>query len=168
MMENPRFCIILLVRAFKLLLILALAWVCAGCTVAQLAAGDKGTDITKIQPGRTRTEAEAVIKDPIREWKSSSGVTYRTYQYDSGRPPGVADAVAFGLMDVVSLGLFEAFEALANATGDSRSISKYMEDQHTKTRLVVSYDDQDIILGIFGEFDELPPDGRSSSRQWNR
>jgi hypothetical protein len=80
----------------------------------------------------------------------------------------LGDAVAFGLMDVVSLGLFEAFEALANARGDSRSISKYMEDQHTKTRLVVSYDDQDIILGIFGEFDELPSDGRSSSRQWNR
>jgi hypothetical protein len=166
--EHPRSDVMLIARSFELLLVSALAWMCIGCTVAQLAAGDKGIDVTKIQPDGTRSEAEALLEDPIREWKSSSGVTYRTYQYDSGRPPAVGDAVAFGLMDVISFGLFEAFEALANATGDSRSIRKYMDDQHTRTQVVVSYDDQDVILGIFDEFDELPTDGRSGPRQWNR
>ena len=35
-------------------------------------------------------------------------------------------------------------------------------------RIVTSYDDRAVVLGVFDEFDELPPDGRSGPRLWKR
>ena len=146
-----------------LLLVLAITWICVGCTVVQFAAGEKGADVTKIQPGLTRSEAEAVLGRPLKEWNSPSDVTYRTYKYDSGRPPNFADAAASAFMDIASLGLWEAIEAIGGTLK-----TKYMDQQRTTARLVISYDDQDIILGVFGEFEELPADGRSGPRQSKR
>lgn len=143
----------------RLLWILLVTWICAGCTAVQLASGDKGSDVTKIQPGLTRTEAEAVLGSSVREWKSPTGVNYRTYQYDGGRPTNVSDAIAVGLLDVMTLGIMEAVIATGPDT---------MEEKRTTSRVVISYDEQDVILGVFDEFDELPPDGRSSPRQWRR
>ncbi len=51
---------------------------------------------------------------------------------------------------------------LANpALGLGPYLSKLIRD-----RIILSYDDRDIILGIFNEFDELPLDGRSGQRKW--
>jgi hypothetical protein len=47
-------------------------------------------------------------------------------------------------------------------------MKKYMDQQRTTAQVLVSYDDQDVILGVFDEFDELPNDGRSGPRQWRR
>ena len=135
-----------------MLWILAVTWICAGCTAVQLAAGDKGSDVTKIQPGITRPEAEAVLGSAIKEWKSPTGVIYRTYQYDGGRPTNMSDAIAVGLLDVMTLGIVEAVIAMGPDT---------MEKKRTTSRVVISYDDHDVIIGVFDEFDELPADGRS-------
>jgi hypothetical protein len=158
-----------LLRLPALLSILALASICARCTVAQLASGEKGIDVTKIQPGLTRSEAEAVLGPSIKKWKSPSGVTYRIYQYDSGRPPNVSDAAGAALMDIMTLGLLEVFMALQQSMGQSQILWKdYMDKQRTTGRVVISYDDQDVILGVFDEFEELPTDGRSGPKQWKR
>jgi hypothetical protein len=147
------------IRLPGLLFVLTVTWICAGCMVVQAAAGKKAAvDVTKIQPGLTRTEAEVVLGAPIREWKSPSGVTYRTYQYDSGRPPNFSEAAAGVFVDVFTLGLIE-FAVMVEGTS---LLSNAM------TRVVVSYDDQDVILGIFDEFDELPSDGRSGPQPWKR
>ncbi len=149
-----------------LLWILAVTWICAGCTVAQLAAGEEGADVTKIQPGLTRSEAEAVLGSSVKEWKSPAGVNYQTYQYDGGRPANTSDATAIALIDIMTLGIFEAVEAI---TADNpHSFRKFMEKKRTTSRVVISYDEQDFILGVFDEFDELPADGRSGPRQWKR
>jgi len=128
-----------------------------GCFAVKLAKGEKGTDVTGIQPGVTRANAEAILGPPVREWTSSTGIRYTTYYYDAGLPPNMPDAAAAVIMDVISVGLFELFWAIDK--------KPWILDHHTDV-VVISNDDRAVVLGIFDEFDELPPDGRSGPRQW--
>jgi hypothetical protein len=134
--------------------IITIVSVLTGCSVVWYAAGEKGVDITKIQPDVTRAEAEAVLGKPVRSWTSSTGIFYCTYKYDFGRLPRKGDAVTSLIMTIGTLGVWELMWP---------SLMDDMEKQgyRTSARLVLSYDNDDIILGVFGEFDELPPDGRS-------
>jgi hypothetical protein len=130
-----------------------------GCLAVKLAKGEKGTEVTWIQPGVTRANAEAILGPPVREWTSSTGIRYTTYYYDAGLPPNMPDAAAAVIMDVISVGIFELVVA-TNA-------KPWILDHHTDV-VVISDDNRDVVLGIFDEFDELPPDGRSGPRRWKR
>ena len=102
-----------------------------GCYSMELAKGDRGVDVTSIQPGVTRMKAETALGHPVQSWVST-GIRYATYEYH---------------LDLVPW----------NRRRGDRSI---------RDRIVLSYDDRAVILGIFDEFDELPPDGRSGIRRW--
>jgi hypothetical protein len=78
----------------------------------------------------------------------------------AGRPPNMAAAAAAVILDLVTVGIFEFVAAIKEAT---RPL-----DHITYGRIVISYDNRDVVLGIFDEFDELPPDGRSGPRRWKR
>jgi len=130
-----------------------------GCLAVKLATGEKGADVTAIQPGVTRANAEAIFGHPVREWTPSSGIRYITYNYDAGLPPNMTEAAAAGILDLMTAGIFE-FVVAINA-------KPWILDHHTGG-VVISYDNRDAVLGIFDEFDELPPDGRSGHRRWKR
>lgn len=131
-----------------------------GCFAVKFATGEKGIDVTGIQPGVTRANAEAILSPPVREWTSSTGIRYTTYSYDAGRPPNMPEAVAAVIMDVISVGIFELIVAIKEP--------KPWTLDHITGRVVISYDDRAVVLGIFDEFDELPPDGRSGPQRWKR
>src|SRR6266850_6132050 len=139
------------------LVVLLMVSFSTGCFAVKLAKGEKGTDVTGIQPGVTRANAEAILGPLVREWTSSTGIRYTTYYYDAGLPPNMPDAAAAVIMDVISVGLFELFWAIDK--------KPWILDHHTDV-VVISNDDRAVVLGIFDEFDELPPDGRSGPRQW--
>jgi hypothetical protein len=128
-----------------------------GCLAVKMAKGEKGADVTAIQPGVTRATAEGILGPPVREWTSSSRIRYSTYSYDAGRPPNMSEAVAVVILDLVFFGMFELQAAIH---GDPPPLA------HLTDRVVTSYDDRAVVLGIFDEFDELPPDGRSGPRRW--
>ena len=129
-----------------------------GCFAVKLAKGEKGADITWIQPGVTRANAEATLGNPVRKWTSPTGIRYTTYYYDAGRPPNMSEAAAVAIMDVIFVGMFELIVA-------TREQQPWTLD-HITERIVISYNDRPVVLGIFDEFDELPPDGRSGPRRW--
>ena len=131
-----------------------------GCFAVKFAKGEKGIDVTGIQPGVTRANAEAILRPPVREWTSSTGIRYTTYYYDAGRPPNMPKAVGVVIMDLISAGIFELVVAINEP--------KPWTLDHITGRTVISYDDRAVVLGIFDEFDELPPDGRSGPRRWKR
>jgi hypothetical protein len=138
--------------------IITMVSVLTGCSVVWYAAGEKGVDVTTIQPDVTRAEAEAILGKLLRSWTSPIGVLYCIYEYDSGRPPRKGDAAAVLIANIISLGTFDLFWTLDKKDKD-------MEKQgygRTTARVVISYDHDDIVLGVFGEFDDLPPDGRST------
>src|SRR5690348_8938400 len=93
------------VRRWGWLLAFAAAQACAGCGAITLARGTPGIDVSEIQPGVTRAQAEAVLDKPQKDWMSREGVHYFTYEYDTGRPADIPDAAAFVFMDLVTAGL---------------------------------------------------------------
>jgi hypothetical protein len=131
-----------------------------GCFAVKLAKGEKGTDVTGIQPGVTQANAEAILGHPVRKWTSSTGIRYTTYYYDAGLPPNMPDAAAAVIVDLITVGIFELVVAINEP-------KPWILDHHTDV-VVISYDNRAVVLGIFDEFDELPPDGRSGSRRWKR
>jgi len=139
------------------LVVLLMVSFSTGCLAVKMAKGEKGADVTAIQPGVTRATAEAILGPLVREWTSSSGIRYRTYSYDAGRPPNMTEAVAAVILDLV---FFCMFELQAAINGEPPPFD------HLTDRIVTSYDDRAVVLGIFDEFDELPPDGRSGPRRW--
>jgi len=143
--------------------VLAAAQACAGCGVIMLARGTAGIDVSQIQPGVTRTQAEGVLGKPQKDWISPDGVHYFTYEYDTGRPPNIPDAAGFVFMDLLSFGLWEVIDAANEHVALKKSLPP-----STSARVVISYDDSDVVRGIFGEFDTLPADGYSGAYSWRK
>lgn len=143
-------------------LILTMVSASMGCTptVARLAKGEKGVDVSSIQPDVTRANAEAILGPPVRGWTSPTGIRYATYTYDAGVPPNMKKATAFAVFNLMFFFLPEIVEPQRK--------NPLWYPTHIVERVAISYDDRDVILGIFDEFDDLPPDGRSGPRRWGR
>jgi hypothetical protein len=145
----------------------AIAWICLvlvllqsqGCAVATLYRGKPGLDTTGVQPGASRADVETIMGAARREWTTQHDVRYRVYVYNGGVEGSVGDAIAFGVMDVISVGLWELFYAIhPMPDGAARKITE---------RMAVSYDQSDTVIGVFdhfGDFDVLPDDGRAEGR----
>jgi hypothetical protein len=134
---------------------LMLALFIMGCTVARSYRDEPGADVNSVRPSINQTQVEAILGKPIRCWQSSTGIRYCLYEYDAGVKGSGGDAAALAFVDAITLGLFELFASM-----DS---SHSFRPQHGKGRIIISYDVNNMVLGTFGEFDELPPDGRSIS-----
>ena len=128
-----------------------------GCTVVDLAKGRSHVDASSLAPGVPRAEVEARLGAPERSWFSAEGVRYSLYAFGTGVHAAPTEAVRFLLFDIYYLGLPELAGMPYNA------------DQF---RVVVSYDDNDMVLGLFDEHETLPTDGHSDRRPkvfcWNR
>ena len=136
----------------------------SGCTVIKSVSRVKGVDPTPIQPGVTRIEAETVLGEPIRQWISEAGVRYRLYRYDDGHRPDLGIAGVFIFLNAITLGLHEVFAVVTPAGTTLRADM----NRRTFVPVILSYNEADIILGIFDEFAALPADGISGTREWNQ
>jgi len=148
---------LLLRNLFRPLLILLLVCSLTGCYAMKLAKGEKGIDVTTLQPGVTRAKAETILGHPVRSW-ASDGMRYAIYEYYAGTPPRPSDAMAIVFLDLLFLGMPE----IAFGLGRNPLPNIY----GVRDRIVLSYDNRDVTRGIFDEFDELPPDGQSGQRRW--
>jgi hypothetical protein len=117
--------------------------------------GRPGVDTTSIAAGSKREHVEELIGEPLREWESITGIEYCMYSFDGGVDPSPGGALVLLVMSVGTAGLWELFYSLdqGEATPDD------MVGWEPK-RLIISYDKDDTVLGIFAEGDQLPPDGK--------
>lgn len=132
----------------------------AGCAVSKALESAPGIDLSPVKAGATRQEVEAVVGEPLREWTTRTGVRYRLYRYDAGIEPSAGGAGLVVFMDVITLGLFEVIEAASPAGWNIRGEKK-------QPLLAVSYDTQEIVIGVFkdvGELDDFPEDGQVAAR----
>ena len=129
-----------------------------GCNVVELAKGRPHVDSSSLAPGVPRAEVEARLGAPERSWVSADGVRYSLYAFGTGVLASPTDAVTAVMFDIYYLGLPELL-----------GTPKYNADEF---RVVVSYDANDVALGLFDEHETLPTDGRSDRRPkvfcWNR
>ena len=146
------------VRWFSLFVAGLLVALGTGCSVVELAKGRPHVDSSSLAPGVPRADVEARLGAPVRSWVSAEGVRYSLYAFGTGVLPAPTVAVTAAMLDIIYLGLPELIWT-----------PKYNADEF---RVVVSYDANDVALGLFDEHETLPTDGRSDRRPkvfcWNR
>lgn len=126
-----------------------------GCSSVHLASGSPGVDTSPVVPGVSAELVKRIVGTPVREWRNAAGITFRLYEFDGGRAANVPDALGTAFFAVFSFGLTEIMF--------SKEIEESRRTGGTRTavRKIVSFDAWDTVLGVFGEFDHLPADGRN-------
>lgn len=134
---------------------IALSIALGACSSVYLASGSPGTDISPVVTGASAEAVNRILGTSVREWSNASGVTFRLYEFDGGRAPNVPDALGTALFAIVSFGLTEIL--FSRQTEEDERTGR----TRTSVRMIVSFDPRDTALGVFGEFDHLPADGRN-------
>ncbi len=132
-----------------------------GCSAVDMAKGRPHVDASSLAPGVSRTEVEARLGQSKRNWTTAEGVRYSLYEFGMGTLPRPADAVMVAMFSLYTLGLLELIHE-----------AKPPASKGDDFQVVVSYDANDVVLGLFDEHETLPIDGRSDRRPkafcWNR
>lgn len=93
----------------------ATSWVCLsaivvllqGCSVGMALSGDENPDLGAVRVGATRGEVEMHLGSPVQSATLAGGRRADTYEYEIGDEPSAGRAIGHGVMDVLTLGLWE-------------------------------------------------------------
>ena len=69
--------------------------------------GQNDPDLTVVKQQAYRTDIEMQLGSPIKVDTAPNGQTTAVYQYEVGKEPSTGRAVAHGVMDVLTLGIWE-------------------------------------------------------------
>ena len=78
-----------------------------GCSVFMAATGDKDPNFAVLQVGASRGVVELELGTAVEQHVARDGTTTCIYEYTIGNEPSGGRAVAHGVMDVLTLGLWE-------------------------------------------------------------
>ena len=122
-------------RAFLLLLVMLPL---TGCSVGMALSGEEDPDLSVLRVGASRGQVEMELGKPAAEILADDGYTYATYAYSLGNKPSAGRAVAHGVMDVLTLGLWEIVGTPVEAVAAK-------ENEHA---VVVVYDRNGMVVGV--------------------
>lgn len=120
----------------------------AGCSVGMAMSGKKEPQLGAVRAGATRGEVELQLGHAV-EAHEENGRRVDIYEYEIGNEPSAGRAIGHGVMDVLTLGLWEvAGTPIEGMQGE-------------KKRLAVTYDDQDIVTHV----GSVAPPGKKQQAQ---
>jgi len=134
---------------FKLISMLALALIVAinsGCSVAMAASGKPDPNLSVIRVGASRGEVELQLGNPVASTHTPGGYRTDIYEYKIGAQASPGRAVAHGVMDVLTVGLWEVIGTPVEAT-----------QLGTKYRITLAYDENDRVLAVNAPVTGSPP-----------
>lgn len=106
-----------------------------GCSVGMALSGKKQPELGAIRVGATRGEIELQLGAPV-EILEENGKRVDIYEYEIGDEPSAGRAIGHGVMDVLTLGIWEvAGTPIEGSQGD-------------KKRLLIEYDDKDVVTRV--------------------
>lgn len=106
-----------------------------GCSVGMAMSGKKEPELGVVRAGATRGEVELQLGHPV-EAREENGHRVDIYEYEIGNEPSAGRAIGHGVMDVLTLGLWEvAGTPIEGMQGE-------------KKRLAITYDAQDIVTHV--------------------
>ena len=77
-----------------------------GCSVGMAMSGKKQPELGAVRVGATRGEIELQLGAPI-EVREENGHRVDIYEYEIGNEPSAGRAIGHGVMDVLTLGIWE-------------------------------------------------------------
>lgn len=137
-------------RLFDLFALVTLCITLAGCSVGMAMSGKKDPNLGGFQIGSTRGEVEQQLGSPISTTTTAEGRRADLYEYEIGNEPSAGRAIAHGVMDVLTLGIWEIIGTPIEAF------------QGTKHRSTITYDNEDRVLAINQAVVPPPPKQESS------
>ena len=79
----------------------------SGCSVGMALSGKQDPDLGAIRVGATRGEVELQLGPPIQSASLDQGLRADVYAYEIGNEPSAGRAIGHGVLDVLTLGLWE-------------------------------------------------------------
>jgi hypothetical protein len=118
----------------KLIVIASVIFLC-GCSVGMALSGKSEPNIGAIKVGSTRGEVEIQIGSPTTSSTLKEGERVDVYEYEIGNEPSAGRAIGHGVMDVLTLGLWEvAGTPIEGIQGEKRKIFiTYDSNDHVKS-----------------------------------
>jgi hypothetical protein len=108
----------------------------AGGSPGMALSGEDNPDIGAIRVGSTRGEVEMHLGSPVRSNAGAGSTRVDIYEYEIGNEPSGGRAVAHGVMDVLTLGIWEiAGTPIEAVQGESYEAT-------------ITYDEQDRVANI--------------------
>lgn len=115
--------------------IVVLCFFMTGCSVGMAMSGKKEPQLGAVRAGATRGEVELHLGHPV-EAHEENGRRVDIYEYEIGNEPSAGRAIGHGVMDVLTLGLWEvAGTPIEGMQGE-------------KKRLAITYDEHDIVTHV--------------------
>jgi hypothetical protein len=85
----------------------ALVLALSACSVGMALSGKDNPDLGAIRVGAARGEVEMHLGPPIKSASLDDGLRADVYEYQIGNEPSAGRAIGHGVMDVLTLGLWE-------------------------------------------------------------
>ncbi|HUX02751.1 MAG TPA: hypothetical protein VMY35_17450 [Phycisphaerae bacterium] len=116
----------------------AIALLCPspGCSVYMAAVGSRDPDMGLVHRGATRGEIEMQLGSPIQTSDGADGGRVDVYEYEIGNEPSAGRAACHGVMDFLTLGIWELIGTPIEAA------------QGETYRATIWYDERDTVLSV--------------------
>ncbi|OGW57001.1 MAG: hypothetical protein A2Z09_05475 [Nitrospirae bacterium RBG_16_43_8] len=108
----------------------------SGCSVGMALSGKEDPNFAAFRVGSTRGEVELQLGSPVSSVSIPEGKRVDLYEYEIGNKPSTGRAIGHGVMDFLTLGLWEVVGTpIEGFTGE-------------KKRLTITYDKNDRVEAI--------------------
>jgi len=116
------------------MIIMSLLCLC-GCSVGMALSGKQEPNIGAVKVGSTRGEVEMHLGSPATSTTLADGTRIDIYEYELGNEPSAGRAVGHGVMDVLTLGLWEVVGTpIEGVQGEKRQLNiTYDDSEHVKS-----------------------------------
>lgn len=116
------------------MMIMSLLCLC-GCSVGMALSGKQEPNIGAVKVGSTRGEVEMHLGSPATSTTLADGTRVDIYEYELGNEPSAGRAVGHGVMDVLTLGLWEVVGTpIEGVQGEKRQLNiTYDDSEHVKS-----------------------------------
>lgn len=108
----------------------------SGCSVGMAMSGKEDPNFGAFRVGSTRGEVELQLGSPISSVTTPEGMRVDLYEYEIGNKPSAGRAIGHGVMDILTLGLWEII---------GTPIEGF---QGEKKRVTITYDKKDRVEAI--------------------
>jgi hypothetical protein len=118
----------------RLAIVISLLCLC-GCSVGMALSGKKEPNIGAIKVGSSRGEVEMHLGPPTTSTTLENKTRADIYEYELGNEPSAGRALGHGVMDVLTLGIWEVVGTpIELVQGDKRQITiMYDPNDHVKS-----------------------------------